>query len=227
MKPQIVLDRVYMVGDSAMTDSKDCSVYLIDVGDLVLIDTGAGMSTDKIIANIESFSLNPARLSTIILTHCHIDHVGGALSLRQRFNAKTVMHEKEAAIVERGDAKMTAAHWYGINFKPLPIDLKLKGEEERLSFGNYTITCLHTPGHSPGSISAYIDIDGQRVLFGQDIHGPFLKEFGADMVAWTRSMELLLSLNADVLCEGHFGVYRPASAVHDYIERYLDEYGVE
>lgn len=227
MKPQIVLDRVYMVGDSAMTDSKDCSVYLIDVGDLVLIDTGAGMSTDRIIANIESFSLNPAHISTIILTHCHIDHVGGALSLRQRFNAKTVMHEKEAAIVERGDAKMTAAHWYGINFKPLPIDLKLKGEEERLSFGNYAITCLHTPGHSPGSISAYIDIDGQRVLFGQDIHGPFLKEFGADMVAWTRSMELLLSLNADVLCEGHFGVYRPASAVHDYIERYLDEYGVE
>ena len=120
---------------------------------------------------------------------------------------------------------MTAAFWYGVRFEPLGIDIKLKEDEERLSVGGYELVLIHTPGHSPGSLSAYIDIEGTRVLFGQDIHGPFLKEFGADMRAWTNSMQRLLSLDADILCEGHFGIYEPKSAVRDYIERYLEEYG--
>jgi hypothetical protein len=63
------------------------------------------------------------------------------------------------------------------------------------------------------------------VLFGQDIHGPFLPEFGADLSAWRHSMETLLSLEADILCEGHFGVYRMKARVKEYIEGYLDQYG--
>jgi hypothetical protein len=40
-------------------------------------------------------------------------------------------------------------------------------------------------------------------------------------------MEKLLTLKADVLCEGHFGVYRPNEKVTDYIERYLDDMGTD
>jgi metallo-beta-lactamase class B len=208
-----------------MTDPRDCSVYLVDAGELVLIDTGAGSSVDAIAANIEACGLDPSNLSTLILTHCHIDHVGGASRFREKFGARTVMHEIEAPVVERGDSRMTAASWYGMDFRPLPIDVKLAKPEEVLCFPAFDIVCLHTPGHSPGSISVYLDADGKRVLFGQDIHGPFLKEFGADLKAWSRSMETLLSLKADILCEGHFGVYEPASEVAAYIERYLEEYG--
>ena len=85
--------------------------------------------------------------------------------------------------------------------------------------------CLHTPGHSPGSISLYLDKEDERILFGQDIHGPFLADFGANMSHWRESMEILLELNADILCEGHFGIFRPADKVRRYIERYLEEYG--
>jgi hypothetical protein len=59
-----------------------------------------------------------------------------------------------------------------------------------------------------------------------DIHGSFLPQFGADLTAWRRSMETLLSLEADILCEGHFGVYRTKLHVREYIESYLDEYGL-
>ncbi|NLN88481.1 MAG: Zn-dependent hydrolase, partial [Syntrophomonadaceae bacterium] len=65
---------------------------------------------------------------------------------------------------------------------------------------------------------------GQRVLFGQDIHGPFNEEWGSDMQQWRKSMQTLLDLEADILCEGHFGVYQPAKAVKKYIEGYLQRF---
>jgi len=225
MKPIEIIKDIYLVADSDMTDSRDCSVYLLNLGELVLIDTGAGSSVDMIIRNIEELGFDPARLSTIILTHCHIDHVGGAHELRKKFGSRIIAHALDADVLERGDNVMTGANWYGVSLAPLPIDVKINSEEERLFFGEQEIICLHTPGHSPGSISIYLDRGGKRVLFGQDIHGPFLAEFGANMSHWQKSMEKLIVLKADVLCEGHLGVYQPNKRVTEYIERYLDEYG--
>jgi glyoxylase-like metal-dependent hydrolase (beta-lactamase superfamily II) len=225
MGPRRVAEDIYLVGDADLTDQKDCAIYLIDAGgELVMVDSGAGTSVDRIVANIRRLGLDPAALSTLILTHCHIDHVGGAAELRNRFGARLVMHALDAEAVKTGDRKRTGADWYRIAFASLSIDLELEGEEERLSLGDQEIVCLHTPGHTPGSISAYLDRHGQRVLFGQDVHGPFLPEFGADLRLWRRSMKKLLALNADILCEGHFGVYQPNSRVSGYIERYLEEY---
>jgi glyoxylase-like metal-dependent hydrolase (beta-lactamase superfamily II) len=225
MGPEEIIKGVYLVGGSDLTDPKDCSVYLLDLGELVLIDTGAGTSVDAIIHNIERLGLDPASLSTIILTHCHIDHAGGAGKFRRRFGVRVIIHTLDAAAVEDGDKGLTGASWYGVNFEPLQIDIRLIEREKSLYFGTQEVVCLHTPGHTPGSISVYLDRDGKRVLFGQDIHGPFLVEFGANMSDWGKSMETLLALKADILCEGHFGIYSPANKVCDYIERYLDEYG--
>lgn len=225
MKPKEIAKDIYLVGNSDMTDPKDCSVYLLDLGELVLIDTGAGTSVNAIIKNIEGLGLDPERVSTIILTHRHIDHVGGAHEFRKRYGARIIIHNLDADAVENGDTISTGASWYRVPFAPLIIDHKLIGKEESLQFGSHIVVCLHTPGHTPGSISVYLDKDGKRVLFGQDIHGPFLSESGANMSHWQQSMENLLALNADVLCEGHFGVYQPAGKVTGYIERYLDEYG--
>lgn len=104
------------------------------------------------------------------------------------------------------------------------MDRKLKGEEEILEFGKETLHCLHTPGHTPGSISIYLDRAGQRILFGQDIHGPFIKSFGSDIGQWKKFMAKLIALNADILCEGHFGIFHGKERVRKYIERYLEEY---
>ncbi len=224
--PEKVTDGVYLVGSSSLTDGRDCSVYLVDAGELVLIDSGAGVNTGQIARNIELVGLDPALLSFVVLTHCHIDHVGGAAYLKKRYGAKIVMHTLDAGALEQGDTTKTGASWYGLGLSPLPVDVKLAEAEEVLSFRDGTkLVLLHTPGHTPGSLAVYRDREGERVLFGQDIHGPFLAEFGADLPAWRRSMAGLLGLEADILCEGHFGVYRTKKRVREYIEGYLEQYG--
>jgi glyoxylase-like metal-dependent hydrolase (beta-lactamase superfamily II) len=225
MGPKEIIKGIYLIGGPDMTDPKDCLVYLIDLEELILIDTGAGDSVDRIVSNIKGLGYKPDRLSTIILTHCHIDHVGGAGEFRKRYNAKVVIHEKDSLAVEKGDKRLTGASWYGVDLKPLTVDVRLTKDEEWLSFKDKGLLCLYTPGHTPGSISVLIELEGQNVLFGQDIHGPFLPEFGADLSAWQESMKRLLALNPDILCEGHFGIFRPASKAREYIERYIDEYG--
>jgi glyoxylase-like metal-dependent hydrolase (beta-lactamase superfamily II) len=168
--------------------------------------------------------LKPSKLTQIILTHCHIDHIGSATYFREKYKSEIVIHELDARALETGDSMKTAANWYGTTFPPTRVDRKLKGAHEILNFGQEDLHCLHTPGHTPGSISVYLDRAGQRILFGQDIHGPFNRAFDSDIAAWRKSMNVLLLLEADILCEGHFGIYQPKNKVRDYIERYLEEY---
>lgn len=227
MGPVKISDRLFQVGGSEITDARDCSVYLLDLGELVLVDTGAGPSATQIARNVEVLGFDPAKISLLILTHCHIDHVGGAAFFREKFGSRLVMHVIDAQPVERGDTNMTAAFWYNLPFPPLPIDMKLSLHEERLDFREGTLICLHTPGHTPGSLSAYIDLPEGRILFGQDIHGPFFVEFGSNLADWRSSMEELLSLEADTLCEGHFGVYSPKKSVEKYILHYLESHEEE
>ncbi len=126
--------------------------------------------------------------------------------------------------IQEGLPHLTAASWYGVDYQKVVVDRVLKGRQEKVMAGNMELVCLHTPGHTAGGISVYVDIGGLRILFGQDIHGPFNKEWGSDMKQWRNSMQVLLDLEADILCEGHFGIYQPAQAVRKYIEGYLHRY---
>jgi glyoxylase-like metal-dependent hydrolase (beta-lactamase superfamily II) len=225
MKTEEIAEGVYLIGGPNVTRPEDAAVYLVDfAGQLVMIDSGAGNSSSQLVRNIEMLGLNPAELTHIILTHCHIDHIGSAAYFREKYNSKIVIHELDATALETGDPIKTAANWYGTTFPPTRVDRKLKGAHEILKFGKEDLHCLHTPGHTPGSISVYLDRAGTRILFGQDIHGPFNRAFESDIQAWKKSMNVLLSLEADILCEGHFGIYQPKNKVRDYIERYLEEY---
>ena len=134
------------------------------------------------------------------------------------------MHQLDAEPVERGDDGMTAASWYNLRFPPMPVDVKLKKRRN---------ASLRRPGDGlPPHPRAHpwfpLRLPGsgrKRVLFGQDIHGPFSEEFGSDLAAWRRSMQRLLALEADILCEGHFGVFQPKESVAKYIRHYLEQYG--
>ncbi|MEE9911176.1 MAG: MBL fold metallo-hydrolase [Deltaproteobacteria bacterium] len=225
MTTEEIVSGVYLIGGPDVTRAEDAAVYLIDfAGSLVMIDSGAGRSSSQIVRNMEMLGLNPAALSHVVLTHCHIDHIGSAPYFRDKYGAKIIIHEQDANALETGDSVKTAANWYGTTFPATKIDEKLKGEHAILKFGDDELHCLHTPGHTPGSISIYLDRADKRILFGQDIHGPFNKDFGSDIAAWKKSMQTLLALDADILCEGHFGIYQPKDKVRDYIERYLEEY---
>ncbi len=227
MKPGEIAKDIFIVGGPDITDGRDGCVYLLSLGELVLIDTGAGWSSDQIIDNLRRLGFDPQNLKTILLTHCHIDHIGGAPHLRRKFGSRIYIHSLDAPPLESGDAVLTAASWYQTTFEPTPVDVKLSLPEEILTLGEERIVCLHTPGHTPGSISIYLDRGGKRVLFGQDLHGPLLPEFGSNLNDWDRSTKRLLDLEADILCEGHFGIYRTRKEVREYILSYRRQYGVE
>jgi glyoxylase-like metal-dependent hydrolase (beta-lactamase superfamily II) len=216
-------DGVYMIGGPEVTLPEDCSVYLLDLGDLVLIDCGAGRSYPMLVDNIRSLGLNPERLHTLVLTHCHIDHIGAVGSFREAYGCHIAAHLLDARAIEEGNISKTGADLYGIRFPPTSVDQILEGKEMRLDFEGGSLCGLHTPGHTPGSISLYID-RGVRILFAQDIHGPFMERFGSDINQWRISMEKLLKLDADILCEGHFGIYRTKEAVREYIMGYIRMY---
>ena len=201
-----------------MTDPRDSAVYLLDLREPVLIDCGSGFAFNSILQNIEGAGFDPAQIKNIILTHCHVDHIGGAHLFKSRFGSRLLMHELDATIAEKADQRLTAALCFNINFEPLHIDMTLTKEEEILSFGKFELVSLHTPGHTPGSISLYIDIDDTRILFAQDIGAALLKDFDCDPDAWTRSIRKLFALDADILCDGHSGAYGPKKTVKRYLE---------
>jgi glyoxylase-like metal-dependent hydrolase (beta-lactamase superfamily II) len=63
---------------------------------------------------------------------------------------------------------------------------------------------------------------GKKILFGQDIHGPFYESFGSNLNDYQSSMQKLLDLQPDILCEGHFGIIKPADEVEQYIKNYMN-----
>ena len=219
-QPFRVWEDTYLVGSSEISHPYDCCVYLIDCREIVLIDSGAGLSFEKIANNISKVGFDPKNIKSILATHAHIDHIGSLQQFQQTYHAQIIAHELDADAIESGVG--IAAEAYGIAYRPCTVDIRLVGDEQTLQFGDRELKIVHTPGHTPGSVAAYIDIAGRRLLFGQDIHGPYVPEWGADRELATVSLQRLIDLHADILCEGHFGIYQPAEDVRRYIEYYLD-----
>jgi len=213
-----IIKNIYHVGDSG------CSVYLVDTNSeegLVLID--CGMSLD-VINKISKVGLNPRNITHCILTHAHIDHFFACSDLKKmNKQVKFYAHDLDGdAIEEKGHDSKTAASWYGVDYKPVKLERRLKGDLENLQLGLYKFQCIHTPGHTPGSISILLEVESIKILFGQDIHGPFYNSFGSNLDDYQKSMQKLLDLNADILCEGHYGVIKPASEVNRFIRSHMD-----
>ena len=217
LSPYRVWKDVYVVGGADTSHSSDCSVYLIGGEKLVLIDSGAGESFDRIAGNIRSLGFDPEKIVAVIATHAHLDHIGALYQFRERFGARVIAHELEVNAIETG--RGTGAEYYGMVYHPCKVDVKLNKEEEILSYGEYDFNVIHIPGHTPGGIAVYVDM-GKRLLFGQDIHGPYFLR-GSDATQAKLSLQKLIDLEADILCEGHFGIYQPAGEVKRYIEGYL------
>jgi glyoxylase-like metal-dependent hydrolase (beta-lactamase superfamily II) len=219
--PIRVTDSIYMIGSSEISDSMDCCIYLVDAGELVLIDTGAGKGTGRLVDNIQAMGLMPEKLSTIIITHAHIDHIGSLYDLKTKYNAKVIAHEADVQAIESG--KKVGAEYYGVKYRPCKVDIILQGESSNLRIGACEFQFLHIPGHTPGSIVAVLNnVGGETVLFGQDIHGPYHPMWGGKPLKAIKSLEKIREIRADILCEGHYGVIKPAEEVDEFISEYID-----
>jgi len=220
-----VCPHIYQVGGDRLSGSEDCLVYLVEGTNVsVLIDTGAGKSVQKILANIETAGIESTKIKYIVATHGHIDHIGGLQEFKQALQAQVIAHQWELPAIEEGLPQLTAADWYGVKYKPVKVEMVLNGESDTIDLEGLQLSWIHIPGHTPGSIAVLVNMKGKKILFGQDIHGPFNQAWGSDLDQWRNSMQKLLDLEADILCEGHFGIYSPASEVRRYIESYLQQY---
>lgn len=217
-----VTEEISQVGGGQLTSPEDAAIYLIHSGGrAALVDAGCGYSQSQLFQNIEACGVPLDRVEYLLITHCHFDHTGGARGVKDRTGCKIVAHEKEAAFLEEGDQRVTAAKWYGAVLTPFQVDVKLHGGRQDVWLGQKRIEALHVPGHSPGSVVYVMESEGLKILFGQDVHGPLDASLLSNREDYQRSLKLLLSLQADVLCEGHYGVLSGKEEVADFIESFL------
>ena len=217
-----IMKNLWQVGGAEFTTVEDAAIYLVRFGDkAVLIDSGCGQAHAILVDNISQVLPPEVAIEYLFLTHCHYDHTGGAAAVRDQYRCRIVAHELDAAYLEDGDSTVTAATWYGCRMNPLKIDHKIKNAKETFQVGSGELTAYHCPGHSPGSVVYLAELDSERILFGQDVHGPLDASFLSNRDDYKCSLKFMIELKADILCGGHFGIYRGNEEVGRFIESYL------
>jgi len=130
----------------------DSNVYLIKCSKPIVVDagTGQGIYFKKMIENIEKLC-SLKSIKTIVLTHMHFDHTGGTEKLQKLTDANLLIHKDDASHVRIGDNVATGARMFGGSMEPL--NTSITGDS--VDGGDIALKVIHTPGHSPGSISLY------------------------------------------------------------------------
>ena len=83
-KGEVIAAGVYLIGGPNISGYTDATSFIIDFsGELVMIDSGSGETAGILLQNMEDLGLDPTKLSSLVLTHCHIDHIGGAPYFRE------------------------------------------------------------------------------------------------------------------------------------------------
>jgi len=128
----------------------------------VLVD--AGLNTELILDVIRKKGLN---LEAVLLTHGHPDHLVGAAEIAEATAADVYLNSIEAKVVEMMPEMILAM--LGIDELKTPEEFKPLEDGQVLELAGLKIKVLHTPGHSPGSVSFLVDdalFDGDLVFRG-------------------------------------------------------------
>jgi len=92
------------------------------------------------------------QVKQIVITHAHIDHVGGAMKLRAATGAPILLNQNDSALLKMLDIQ---AAWIGM---PAPGKVEIEqsiGESDKVQAGPLVAQVMHTPGHTEGSICLY------------------------------------------------------------------------
>jgi glyoxylase-like metal-dependent hydrolase (beta-lactamase superfamily II) len=110
-----------------------------------------GDEVDKILYSLAELKLT---VKVIINTHGHFDHIGANKLLQDATGAPIMIHPLDAPMLNQISSSAAAWGLSAENSRPSDRDLQ---DGDEITFGNITLTVLHTPGHTPGSISLYSD----------------------------------------------------------------------
>jgi glyoxylase-like metal-dependent hydrolase (beta-lactamase superfamily II) len=132
-------------------------VYCEDTKECVVVDPGA--DPEKIIHHIADLGLKPIIL---VNTHGHIDHVGANKDIKEKYDIPLCIHSADSNML---DNILASAIGSLLGAKKSPKPDRFLDEGESISLGNSSLKVIHTPGHSPGSIS----LMGDEFLLSGDL----------------------------------------------------------
>lgn len=177
-----IFTNTYIVTDS---ESGECAV----------IDPAAD-------SEILSENLKDKNVKYILLTHGHFDHIGGAKAVKERTNAKLVIHKNDESCLSDETKSLFAMQYPGALQPKAAADIVTENGD-CLSLGNSKIRVMHTPGHTVGGC-CYI-FENDRVIFSGDTL--FRLSAGRTDFPGGSAREILYSLSALAELPGDYKVY--------------------
>jgi hydroxyacylglutathione hydrolase len=233
IRPVRLTDRVHLIGsgepDLLTTDPLDSQVYLVRAANgFVVVDSGAGRSVERILANVRADGFDPDLIRWLYLTHAHGDHAGGGAAWREAIPDVRIGVSAEAAgWLARADEEATsvdrarAAGIYPDDFRlrPFEADRELADGDRIELAADVTMSVVATPGHAAGHLSFVLDDGPQRTLFSGDAVFPggriLLQDtWDCDLRATLRSVERLAAVEAADLFAGHLAPVVGDAATH-------------
>ena len=219
MSARQIVPGVYV--SSLPTPFGSVNAYLIDSGELTLIDTGLPGDADKILAAVQEIGRRPADIHHILITHCHADHAGSVAILKQLTGAATYMHPLDAALVREGRSRRSMTPRPGLvarisyefftRVRPLPATLVPAAIEHEVHDDEVLpiaggIRAIHVPGHCAGQL-AFLWLKQGGVLFAADavanVGGLSLNLGNESLEQAEESIIKIAGLAFETACFGH------------------------
>lgn len=164
---------------SIIGDENTREAMVIDPGDDV----------EDVLAIVRKHNL---QVKQIVVTHAHIDHVGGAMKLRAATGAPILLNQNDYALLKMLGVQAT---WIGVaDPGNVEIDRSVT-TGEKISAGQHTAEILHTPGHTEGSICLYFPIE-KTLIAGDTL---FAGSIGRTDLPGGSTQKIMRSLHDTVL----------------------------
>ena len=211
MEPFKIFGNLYFVG------TKFVSSHVIDTGDgLILLDSNFPQCTYLVTEGMRKVGLNPMDIKYILHSHGHYDHIGGTKALVQLTGAKTIIGKSDVPFVN-GTVDLTWAKELGFEFKEsFEPDIVLN-DGDKFELGKTKIRAVSTPGHTPGTMSYFFNVDDGKNTYIAGMQGgagvnsltnAFLKEYNLPISCredFVNSMEKIKNEHVDILIGNHPG----------------------
>jgi hydroxyacylglutathione hydrolase len=156
----------------------------------IIIDPG-----DEIDELIREAADRRLRVTHVLLTHAHLDHITGVRQAKAAFNAPVYLHEADRPLY---DTVVQQGLMFGLAVAPQPAPDRSYDPGDVIHFGEYGVRVHHTPGHSPGGVCLQVgktDEDGRDLFVGDTLFAGSIGRTdlpGGDFAMLIRSIRTVL-----------------------------------